>query len=154
MFPDAPRTSSDLTSSKSPDVPHVDGIIGSVSQTSTKSSSKQNSISNTGSSHSNNPPNAGKTSKVNVVHSTTADKASKGKKKGKFKSKSNTPKQDPPKSSADDASKRNLKYPCLICEEDHYTKDCTQHVEVSHLLKWTPTILKEPFPSEQTHLVD
>lgn len=63
------------------------------------------------------------------------------------KKKSDTPKQDPPKSSADDVSKWKRKYPYLIWEEDHYTKDCTRSVEFSHLLKGTPALLKEPFPS-------
>jgi hypothetical protein len=98
----------DLTASKSPDVPPVDGVIGSVSQTSTKASSKQKSVSNTGSNNpSKNSSNPGKTSEVHVVQSTTADKASKGKKKGKGKAKADTPKQDPPKSSVDDASKES-----------------------------------------------
>lgn len=47
-----------------------------------------------------------------------------------------------------------MKYPCLICEEDHYTKDCPRRSKVKCLLKWTPNVLKEPFPSEQTQLVD
>ena len=82
------------------------------------------------------------------------NKTSKGKKKGKGKAKSNTLKYDPPKPSADDASKRKPKYPCLICEEDHYTKDCPHRAEVSRLLKGTPTVLKEPFPSQHMQLVE
>lgn len=106
MFLDAPRPSSDPTTSKSPDVPPVDGVIGSVSQTSTKTSSKQKSVSEIG---SNNPSkissNPSKTSEGHVVQSTVADKASKCKKKCKGKAKTDTPKQDPPKSFVDDASK-------------------------------------------------
>lgn len=149
MFPNAPRPSSDPTSSKSPDVPPIDGIIGSVSQTSTKTSSKQKYVSDIGSNHpSKNPLDPSKTSEVHVVQSTMADKASKGKNKGKGKAKSNTLKHHPPKSSTNDASKQKLKYPCLICEEDHYTKDCPRHAEVIRLLKGTLTVLKEPFPSQ------
>jgi len=99
-----------------------------------------------------NPPsksssNIGKTFEVNVVQSTVEDKASKGKKKGKGKAKFDTPKQDSLNPSADDASKRKPKYPGLICEEDHYTKDCPHRVEVSWLFKGTSVILKEPFLS-------
>ena len=158
MLPDSLRPSSDLASSKFPDVPPVNGIIGSVSQTSTKASSKQRSASDTGSNHpSKNPSNPGKTSEVRAVQSTMVDKASKGKKKGKGKAKCDTPKQDPPKSSVDYVSKRKPKYPCLICEEDHYTKDCPYCAEVSRMLKGTqgtPAVLKEPFPSQQTQLVE
>jgi len=49
-----------------------------------------------------------------------------------------------------------MKYPCLIYDEDHYTKDCPRWYEVSCFLKGilgTPAILKEPFPSQQTHMV-
>lgn len=42
----------------------------------------------------------------------------------------------------------------LICKEDHYTKDFPRRAEVSHLLKGTLAVLKEPFPSQQTQLVD
>jgi len=41
-----------------------------------------------------------------------------------------------------------------MCEEDHYTKDCSRRSKVNWILKGTPTILKEPFPSQQTQLVD
>lgn len=81
----------------------------------------------------------------------------KGKKKGKGKAKSDTPKQDPPKPSTNDASKCKMKYPCLICDEDHYTKDCPHHAEVRHLLKGTlgtQVMLKESFLSQHTSLVD
>lgn len=39
-------------------------------------------------------------------------------------------------------------------QEDHYTKDCPRWFEVSHLLKGTLVVLKEPFPSQQTQMVD
>jgi len=79
-----------------------------------------------------------------------ADKASKGKKKGKGKSKLDQPKQDSPKPPPEESTKRKPKYPCLICDEDHFTRDYHRRSEVSHLLKGalgTPAVLKEPFPS-------
>lgn len=148
MFPDAQIPSSKLIASKSPDVPLVDGVIGYVSETSTKVSSKHKCVSNTGTNNPlKNSSSPGKTFEVHVVQSSAIDKASKGKKKGKGKAKANAPKKDPPKSSADGASNRKPKYPFLICEEEHYTKDCPRHCEVNFLLKGTPAILKEPFPS-------
>lgn len=125
MLLDAPRPSSDLTASPTTDTPPVDDVIGSMSQTLAKASLKQKSVSNTGSNNpSKNSSNPCKTSEVHVVYSTAIDKSSKGKNKGKGKAKVDAPKQDPPKSSTDDASRRKSKYPCLICEEDHYTKGC------------------------------
>jgi len=120
-----------------------------------KASSKHKSISSTSCKNpSKDSSSLGKTSKVHVVQSTVVDKVSKYKKKVKGKAKANAPKQDPPKSSADDSSKTKTKYPCLIYEEDHYTKDCPRRSEVNCLLKGTPAILKEHFPSQQTQLVD
>jgi len=103
-----------------------------------------------------NPPlktslNPGKTSEVNVVQTTATDKASKGKNKAKGKETSDTPKHDPPKSFVDDISKCKPQCRCLICQEDHYTKDCPRRAEVSCLLKGTqgnPNVLKDPFPSQ------
>lgn len=106
ILPDAPRPSLDPTSLKSSDVPPIDGIMGSLSQNSTTTSSKQKSVLNTGSNHhSKNPSNLGKTSEVNVIQSTTTDNASKVKKKVQGKETSDTPKHNRPKSYNDDASK-------------------------------------------------
>ena len=85
------------------------------------------------------------------------EKASKGKKKGKGKSKPDTPKPESSKPCTNDGSQHKPKYPCLICEGDHYTKDCPRRSEVSQLLKGskgTPAVLKEPFPSQQTQMVE
>lgn len=108
MLPDAPRPSSDLTASKSPDTPPVDGVIGFMSQTSVKASLKHKFITNTSSNNpSKNSFSPSKTFEVHVVDSTTTNKASKGKNKGKVKAKFDAPKQDPPKSSVDDASEES-----------------------------------------------
>ena len=59
---------------------------------------------------------------VNAIQANPMEKASKGKNKGKGKSKSDTPKPES-KPRTEDGYQRKLKYPCLICEGDHYTKD-------------------------------
>jgi len=121
-LPDAPRTGT----SKPPPTPIVDGIIGSVTTSSKKHSAnpekKKFVASNEQTSQVTPTPNV--TSEVNAVQSTMADKASKGKKKGKAKQKPEESKQDSSKPPPEDAAKRKPKYPCLICDEDHYTKDC------------------------------
>lgn len=92
LLPDALRQPTYPTSSKPLDVPHVDGIIGSVTQTSSKYSSNQKSISNSTLNSPLNPSsNLGKTSEVNSIQSTMTDKASKGKNKCKAKEKYDTP---------------------------------------------------------------
>ena len=103
------------------------------------------------------PSNSAKTAEVNAIHSNPADKTSKGKKKGKGKAKADTLKQDFPKTNTDDGSKGKPKYHCLICDNEHYTKDCQRQAEVIRLLKSTQgtlVVLKEPFPSQQTQMVE
>jgi hypothetical protein len=46
------------------------------------------------------------------------------------------------------------RYPCLICGDDHYTKDCPRWAEVTKFLQGTPkpptpAMLSQPFPSQQ-----
>ena len=75
--------------------PSVDGIIGSVSQTSQKSSPPNpGKKKSTPSNNTTSQPtlNSGKTAEVNVVQANLADKTSKGKKKGKGKAKVDTQK--------------------------------------------------------------
>jgi len=65
---DAPIPSTDPTSSKPPNIPYIDGIIGSVTQTSNKSSLKKIFISTTASNPPSNPsPIPSKNSEVNFV---------------------------------------------------------------------------------------
>lgn len=89
LLPNAPRPSFDPVALKSPVVPHVDGVIGSISQDPAKTSSKQKSILNaTPNNSSRNPPGPGKTLEVHAIQFTAMDKSLKGKKKEKAKLKS------------------------------------------------------------------
>ena len=151
-LPDAPRPGT----SKAPPTPTVDGIIGSVNSSSKKNfanpGKKKSNASNEHTSQV--TPTSNITSEVNAVQSTTADKASKGKKKGKGKNKPDQPKQDSPKPSPKEGANRKPKYPCLICDEGHYTKDFPMWSEVSHLLKGSLGLLrcsKNPFPSTNSN---
>ena len=152
IFLDAPHSGT----SKAPPTPVVDGVIGSVSQNSKKSSNGKQKSNSSNNSAPPAPTDFCKTAEVNAVQANPTEKASKGKKKGKVKSKSDAPKPES-KSRTEDGSQRKPKYPYLICEGDHYTKDCPRRSEVSQLLKGskgTPTVLKEPFPSQQTQMVE
>ena len=106
--------------------PSIDGIICLVSQTSHKSSPPNNGKKkpNPSNDYTSQPThNSGKTTKVIVIQTNLTDKTSKGKKKGKGKAKADTPKLDPSKPRVDDGSQCKPKYPCLICDKEHYTKD-------------------------------
>jgi hypothetical protein len=97
----------------------------------------------------------GKTSEVNVVQSTPAGKNKSKKGRGKNKEgKNNTQTEKPKTTHVDDRDKRKPQYPCLICGDDHYTKDCPRRVKVTKFLQGAPkppapAVLSQPFPSQQ-----
>ena len=123
-----------------------------MSQTSQKysSSNSGNSKSTSSNNVASQPTlNFGKPAEVNFIQANPTDNASKGKKKGKGKAKADTSKQDYPKPRSADSSQCKPKYPCLICDDEHFTKEFPRRSEVIRLLKGTQgasTILKEPFP--------
>jgi hypothetical protein len=133
-------------------------VVGSVTQDSTSKPSGQSNpkVTPTITTQNTSPPatTPGKTFEINTVQSTTTGKSQqpRSKKKGKGKAKKNSPQQEKPKTQpVEDTQKCKPKYPCLICEEEHYTKDCPRHADVNHFLKGTsttPVILKNPFPSQ------
>lgn len=77
-----------------------------------------------------------------------------GKKKGKSKNK----KQDdssPKKSSTNPSGQKKPTQPCLIFNEDHWTRDCPYKAEVKKIFKnsRTSAVLTDPFPNPRTNLV-
>jgi hypothetical protein len=104
----------------------ADGVIGS-SQAQSHVASSTNPKS--ASSNVQNAPSpatpTGKTSEVNSIQSTPVgkNKSKKGRSKNK-EGKNNTQAEKPKPTPVDDRDKRKPRYPCLICGDDHYTKDC------------------------------
>jgi hypothetical protein len=153
---DLPHPGSSNTSA-TPAASHAaDGVIGSthshshcVSTTTPKSNS-----SNVQSAPSPAPP-AGKTYEVNAVQSTPIGKTKSRKGRGKNKEgKNNNPNEQTKPPPVDDRDKRKPRYPCLICGDNHYTKDCPRCAEINKFLQGapnpsTPTVLSQPFPSQQ-----
>jgi hypothetical protein len=128
-IPDAPRPSMNPTPTPLVAYHAADGVIGTFhSKTQSKQANHSNPKSTTPNIQ-NTPPTTppGKTYEVNSVQSTPTSK-NKNKKKGKGKNKedkNNNQQYEKPKTqSVDDKDKRKPCYPCLICGEDHYTKDC------------------------------
>jgi hypothetical protein len=113
------------------------------------------SISSNVPSASSPTPPTGKTSDVNSVQSTLAEKNKSKRGKGKNKEDKNNPPTEKTKTPhVDDRDKHKPRYPCLIYGDDHYTKDCPRLVEVTKFLQGTQnlptlTILSQPFPSQQ-----
>jgi hypothetical protein len=119
---------------------HADGVIGSVK---TQYFSQSTTLSSTS------PRNH--ISEVNAVQSTPS-KQSRGKKKTKNKSKNNNeqPKNQTP--ATEKQTQWKLKFPCIICGDDHYTQDCPLRNEVAKINqgKSLPTVLTQPFPQQQS----
>jgi hypothetical protein len=126
FLPESPHPSTSSTST-TPAASHAaDGVIGTahvhshyVSSTTPKSTSYnvQNAPSLATSTC--------KTSEVNVVQSTLTGKNKSKKGRGKNKeSKNNNQNEQTKIPPVEDRDKRKPRYPCLICGDNHYTKDC------------------------------
>ena len=93
---------------------------------------------------------------MNVVQTTPTGKNTKNRKgRGKNKEGKNTnPNEQTKPPAVDERDKRKPRYPCLMCNDDHYTKDCPRRSEVHKFLQSTskpstPAVLSQPFPSQQ-----
>ncbi len=122
-------------------------IGSSITQTTSRPSSQTLAISNQTSNTL--------SSKINVVSSDKGknEKQHGSKKKGKTKKKQNYPPQE--KSSDSSSPARKPHYPCLICNEEHFTRDCPHRFEALKILNTSSTsaMLIDPFPNPETHLV-
>jgi hypothetical protein len=156
LLPDLPRPSTSATSTTPATSHAVDGVIGTF-QTQPHSAPSTNpkpASSNVQNAPSPAPP-TGKTYEVNAVQSTPAGKNKPKKGRGKNKEDKNTSQGERTKTTlVDDWDKRKPRYPCLICGDDHYMKDCPQRAEVTKFIQGAPkppapAIFSQPFPSQQ-----
>ena len=92
-------------------------------------------------------------SEVNAIQYAPSQQ-SRGKKKTKNKSKNNNeqPKNQAQTSITNKKTQRKLKFPCIICGDDHYTQYCPLHIEVAKIFqgKSLPVVLTQPFPQQQS----
>jgi hypothetical protein len=91
---------------------------------------------------------------VNEVQLTPSQQpGGKKKERNKPKKKNNNeqPKNQPQTPSVGKQPQRKLKFPCLICGDDHYTRYYPHHDEVAKLFKGNsqPVVLTRPFPQQQ-----
>ena len=53
--------------------------------------------------------------------------------------------------------KKKVKFPCLSCKEDHFTRDCPCLMDIQKYVEQSknppPTILTNPFPAQQQQMV-
>jgi hypothetical protein len=161
LLPELPLPGTSRTST-TPIASHaVDGVIGtSQAQSHSIASTKPKSTS----SNVQNAPSpstpTGKNSEVNSIQSTSTGKNKSKKGRGKNKEGKNNNQTEQPKTTpVEYRDKSKPRYPCLICGDDHYTKDCPRRAEVTKFLQGTskpstPTVLSQPFPSrKQAQLV-
>jgi hypothetical protein len=100
-------------------------------------------------------PTQTQVSDVNAVQSTPSQQLG-GKKKARNKTKKNNnneqPKTQPQTSAAGKQPQRKPKFPCLICGDDHYTRDFPHRDEVAKIFKGNsqPAVLTQPFPQQQS----
>jgi hypothetical protein len=78
---------------------------------------------------------------VNAFQSTSSQHPG-GKRKKKGKSKNPSNEQDDP-NTTDTQLTRNPKYPCMICEEDHYTKEFPHHEAITKYMKGTSQLVQQ-----------
>jgi hypothetical protein len=126
LLPDLPHPSTSTTSTTPAALHAADGVIGTfqVQLHSTSSTHPKPASSNVQNDPYPTPP-IRKTSEVNVVQSTPAGKNKSKKGRGKNKEDKNTSQAEQTKTTpVEDRDKRKPRYPCLICGDDHYTKDC------------------------------
>ena len=154
IIPQASRDSNDPTFlTPSAKTGSVDGVIGSVSkQNSGKQSNIQKSMSKLTLQDSD-PPSDKAVSEVNAIQSSGSNKSSAGdQKKGKGKQKPNNARFGKKSNSpSNDTSDQKPKYPCIICSEMHFTKDCPHWENVQCFVKGNPpttTVLTDPFPDQ------
>jgi hypothetical protein len=157
LIPNATRPSNDP--SKPSNSSHADGVIGSVKTQSTTPSTgtiqrPTSTAAPSSTTPSSNPPTQTQVSDVNVVQSTSSQQPG-GKKKARNKTKKNN--NDPPKTqtqtpAAGKRPQQKPKFPCLICGDDHYTRDCPHRDEVAKIFKGNsqPAVLTQPFPQQQS----
>jgi hypothetical protein len=92
---------------------------------------------------------------VNAVQSAPSQQSG-GKKKAKNKPKNTNNNEQPKNQSQTPATEKQpqwkLKFPCIICGDDHYTRDYPQSDEVAKIFQWNsqPAVLTQPFPQQQS----
>jgi hypothetical protein len=157
LIPNATHATTDP--SKPSSTSHADGVIGSVKTQSTSQSTGTTQRSTSTSAPSSTTPSSTspqtQVSEVNTVQSAPSQQSG-GKKKTRNKPKKNNNNEQPKNQTQTPAAgkqpQRKPKFPCLICGDDHYTRDCPHRDEVAKIFKGNsqPVVLTQPFPQQQS----
>ena len=126
-------------------------MIGSVSIKSKKKSSKNSSPTITLPESPKGDSFTEVSADIHVVDSSTTKSGSK--EKGKNQNNQNS--KDKMNKNESTNEKRKPRYPCFICDEDHFTKECPHRAEFSKFVKGSQTlaVLKYPSPTQDSKMV-
>lgn len=152
-IPDLPKQNQIATAPSGSHV--VNGMIGTVNTKSKKKSSKNSSPIITLPDSLTGESSVELSADIHVVESSTAKSKTGGKKKGKKKNKTDKNSKEKPEKAEPTDEKRKPRYPCLICDEEHYTRDCPHRKEVAKIVKGSQThaVLKDPFPAQDSKMI-
>lgn len=161
ILPNAPRSFPDTT--KTIPGPHAHGVIGSAANISTSQVVNQlgqmSLSSNTmvASQNTMTPANPTQTSEINSIQNIhlKGNKQPGGKKKGKNKANKQGGENN---NQAVDKKKRKFQYPCMLCQEEHLTKDCLYMEEATKFVAQKeaakqPVVLTNPFRPQGQQMV-
>ena len=109
----------------------ADGMIGTVNTKSKKKSSKNSSPIITLPDSLIGYSSTELSADIHVVESSTAKSKTGGKKKGKKKNKTDKNSKEKPEKAESTNEKCKPRYLCLICDEEHFTRDCPHCAEVA-----------------------
>lgn len=133
-------------------------MVDSIGQKSVTKSSNQTNLKIAPIVTNQNPPNPAlaSNSKTNIFQSNKSKSQQPGSKKmGKGNKNQENPSQENQNNQSLD-EKKKPHYACLICNDEHFMKDCSRHVEINRLFKVSSTtlvILTDPFANQKTNMV-
>jgi hypothetical protein len=158
LIPNATCTPTDP--SKPSSTTHADGVIGTVKTQYTSQSTETLNLSlSTPFPSSTSLSSTSLLTQVFEVYAvqSASSQQSRGKKKTKNKAKKNNnnneqPKTQTPPPATEKKPQRKPKFPCLICGDDHFTRDYPHHDEVEKIFKGNsqPVMLTHTFPQQQS----
>jgi hypothetical protein len=138
---------------------HEDGVIVSVkTQFFSQSTAMENRSTLTSNPSLTTPSSTSPQTQISEVNAVQyAPSQQTGGKKNTKNKKNNNNNNEPPKAQNpppvnEKKPQRKLKFPCLICSDDHYTQERPHHNEVAKHFKGNsqPAMITRPFPQQQS----
>ena len=152
-IPDLPKQNQITTA---PSGSHAaNGMIGIVNTKSKKKSSKNSSPIITLPDSLIGDSSVEISADIHVVATSTTKSKSGSKNKGKKKNKTDKNSKGKLEKMESTDEKRKPCYPCLICDEEHFTRDFPHRAEVAKIVKGSQmsAVLKDPFTTQDSKMI-